>query len=139
MFEVQLINRVAWDNNVRWPDATELGWKDTIRINPLQDTIIALRPITPTLPFDVPNNIRPIDPTKPIRHVLTTAADGFMDPTGQPTDSRKPPSQLRLRIRLALPHTITRRKRHDALNRSRNCPEEHLSTLMPFDKEAQQH
>jgi hypothetical protein len=66
MFEVQLINRVAWDNNVRWPDATELGWKDTLRINPLQDTIIALRPITPTLPFDVPNNIRPISPAEPL-------------------------------------------------------------------------
>ena len=65
MYDVQLINRVAWDNNVRWPDATELGWKDTVRINPLQDTIIAVRPIAPNVPFDVPNEIRPIDPTKP--------------------------------------------------------------------------
>jgi hypothetical protein len=84
MFEVQLINRVAWDNNVRWPDPEELGWKDTLRVNPLQDTIIALRPITPTLPFDVPNNVRPVDPTKPLGTVLFGPNDGFMDPTGQP-------------------------------------------------------
>jgi FtsP/CotA-like multicopper oxidase with cupredoxin domain len=84
MFEVQLINRVAWDNNVRWPDPEELGWKDTLRVNPLQDTIIALRPITPTIPFDVPNNVRPVDPTKPLGTVLFGPNDGFMDPTGQP-------------------------------------------------------
>jgi FtsP/CotA-like multicopper oxidase with cupredoxin domain len=87
MFEVQLINRVAWDNNVRWPDLTEIGWKDTLRVNPLQDTIIALRPIThASLPFDIPNNIRPINPAMPLGAVLATAADGFLDPTGQPTD-----------------------------------------------------
>ena len=27
--------------------ATELGWKDTVRISPLEDTIVALRPIVP--------------------------------------------------------------------------------------------
>ena len=65
MFEVQLINRVAWDNNIRVPDANELGWKETIRVNPLQDTIVALRPIVPDLPFEVPNSERLIDPTTP--------------------------------------------------------------------------
>ena len=70
MFDVQLINRVAWDNHIRTPDANELGWKDTIRINPLQDTYIALRPIVPTLPFDVPNNVRPLDPTMPEGQLL---------------------------------------------------------------------
>jgi FtsP/CotA-like multicopper oxidase with cupredoxin domain len=83
MFDVQLINRVAWDNNIRPPDPNELGWKDTIRINPLQDTYIALRPIAPDIPFDLPNNIRPIDPTQPLGTVLK--GPGFiMDPTGQP-------------------------------------------------------
>jgi len=60
VFEVQLINRVAWDNNIRVPDANELGWKDTVRFNPLQDTIVALRPIAPVLPFKIPNSIRPL-------------------------------------------------------------------------------
>lgn len=84
MYDVQLINRVAWDNNVRWPDANELGWKDTIRINPLTDTIIALRPIMPNLPFDLPNNVRPLDPTKPLGITLKDAGAGVMDPTGVP-------------------------------------------------------
>jgi FtsP/CotA-like multicopper oxidase with cupredoxin domain len=50
MFNVQLINRVGWDGQVRVPDANELGWKETIRMNPLEDIIVALRPIIPTVP-----------------------------------------------------------------------------------------
>ncbi len=83
MYDVQVINRVAWDNNVRMPDANELGWKDTVRINPLQDTFIALRPIVPNIPFDLPNNIRPLDPTMPLGEVLKTPGFVF-DITGQP-------------------------------------------------------
>ncbi|MEM3384163.1 MAG: multicopper oxidase domain-containing protein [Nitrososphaeria archaeon] len=63
--EVQVINRVAWDNNIRWPDPNELGWKETVKFNPLQDTIIAMRPYKPDVPFDLPNSIRLIDPTRP--------------------------------------------------------------------------
>jgi len=85
MFEVQLINRVAWDNNIRPPDPNELGWKDTIRINPLQDTIVALRPIVPEVPFDLPNNIRPLDPTKPLGTTLKTEGQiGGFDVIGEP-------------------------------------------------------
>lgn len=81
MFEVQLINRVAWDNNIREPDANELGWKETLRVNPLQNTIVALRPILPNVPFDVPNSVRPLDPTMPIGAVLDTLA---FSPDAQP-------------------------------------------------------
>jgi len=63
--EVQIINRVAWDNNIRWPDPNELGWKETVRMNPLQDIIVAMRPIIPIVPFDLPNSVRLIDPTQP--------------------------------------------------------------------------
>jgi FtsP/CotA-like multicopper oxidase with cupredoxin domain len=81
MFEVQLINRIAWDNNIREPDPNELGWKDTIRINPMQITFVALRPIVPEAPFDVPNNIRPIDPTRPLNSTLKMPNDfGGYDP-----------------------------------------------------------
>ena len=45
LFNVQLINRVAWDNAVIPPDPNELGWKETVRVNPLEDTIVALRPV----------------------------------------------------------------------------------------------
>ena len=65
LFDVQLINRVAWDNNIRLPDANELGWKETVRVNPLQDTIVALRPVLPALPFGLPDSVRLLDPTVP--------------------------------------------------------------------------
>jgi len=63
LYEVQLLNRVGWDGIIRKPDANELGWKDTVRISPLEDTIVALRPIIPHVPFDLPNSIRLLDPS----------------------------------------------------------------------------
>lgn len=66
LFNVQLINRVAWDGTLLQPDANELGWKETVRVNPLEDTIVALRPVAPTLPFEVPGSVRPMDVTRPI-------------------------------------------------------------------------
>jgi len=85
MFDVQLINRVAWDNNIRPTDPNELGWKETIRINPLQDTIIALRPIVPNVPFDLPNSVRLIDPTMPEGAILKVQGQiGAFDTSGQP-------------------------------------------------------
>jgi FtsP/CotA-like multicopper oxidase with cupredoxin domain len=81
VFEVQLINRVAWDNSIRPPDLNELGWKDTVRINPLQDTIVALRPIAPNNhPYKLPNSIRPLAPQLPIGAPLGTVSD----PNGEP-------------------------------------------------------
>ena len=82
MFNVQLINRVGWDGMVKPPDPNELGWKETVRMNPLEDAIVALRPIIPTgLPFDVPNSHRRLDPTDPLHSPM-----GFsnVDPTNQP-------------------------------------------------------
>lgn len=66
LFDVQVINRVGWDNGVRPPDDNELGWKDTVRVSPLEDTIVALRPILPRTPFGVPDSVRPLDPTMPL-------------------------------------------------------------------------
>jgi FtsP/CotA-like multicopper oxidase with cupredoxin domain len=66
LFDVQLINRVTWDGIIMPPEATELGWKDTLRISPLQDTIVAVRPIIPTLPFNIPNSKRVLNPMMPI-------------------------------------------------------------------------
>ena len=62
LYDVQVLNRVTWDNIIIPPDANELGWKDTVRFSPLEDTIVALRPVVPTLPFDLPNSIRPLNP-----------------------------------------------------------------------------
>ena len=59
LYNVQVINRVGWDGFIRPPDATELGWKETVRISPLEDTIVALRPVAPTLPFTVTGQCPP--------------------------------------------------------------------------------
>jgi len=66
LFDVQLLNRVGWDGFIRLPDENEMGWKDTLRISPLEDTIVALRPVKPPVPFKLPNNIRPLNPTMPL-------------------------------------------------------------------------
>lgn len=58
LFNVQVINRVGWDGSLRPPDANEMGWKDTVRMNPLEDIIVALQPITPQVPWPLPNSVR---------------------------------------------------------------------------------
>ncbi len=81
MFHVQVINRVGWDGAIRKPDANELGWKDTVRMNPLEDVFVAIRPKTLDLPFKVPNSWRLLDPTQPPG--VTTGFTG-VDPNGNP-------------------------------------------------------
>ncbi len=85
LFNVQLINRVAWDGMLLPPEPNELGWKETVRTNPLEHMIVAMRPISPTQPFDVPNSIRLIDPSMPEGMVLEGGPNGFVDPTGMAT------------------------------------------------------
>jgi FtsP/CotA-like multicopper oxidase with cupredoxin domain len=68
LFNIQLINRVGWDGAIKPPNDNELGWKETILMNPLEDAIVALRPIAPTNHlqfFKVPNSVRLLDPTQP--------------------------------------------------------------------------
>ena len=88
LFSAQLINRVAWDGALIEPDANELGWKETFRVNPLEHTIIAMRPNIPTpqqVPFEVPNSIRLIDPTMPEGTALSPPPPaGWFDPLGNP-------------------------------------------------------
>ncbi len=81
LYDVQVLNRVTWDNIIIPPDASELGWKDTVRVSPLEDTIVALRPIIPTLPFEIPNSIRPLDPMMPIGSNIG-GATLIVDPDG---------------------------------------------------------
>jgi len=81
MFNVQVINRVGWDGMVKPPDPNEEGWKDTVRMNPLEDVIVAMRPIIPNVPFDLPNSIRMLDPTMPAG---TTGQFLGIDPTNEP-------------------------------------------------------
>jgi FtsP/CotA-like multicopper oxidase with cupredoxin domain len=82
LFNVQLINRVAWDAAMLPPDPNELGWKETVRINPLEHCIVAVRPVAPSLPFDIPNSYRPIDVTQPLGVPLMGGPLGWLDPLG---------------------------------------------------------
>ena len=86
LFNAQLINRVGQDGIMLPPDPNELGWKDTFRINPLEVTYIAMRPIIPTpaqVPFEVPNSVRLIDPTMPEGATLIPPPPaGWFDPEG---------------------------------------------------------
>jgi FtsP/CotA-like multicopper oxidase with cupredoxin domain/fibronectin type 3 domain-containing protein len=81
LVNVQLLNRVGWDGAIRPPDANELGWKETVRMNPLEDAIVAMRAVAPQMPFGVPDSIRPLDPTRPLGSGM-----GFtnVDPNGNP-------------------------------------------------------
>ena len=97
---VQLINRVGWDGAIRPPDPNELGWKETVRMNPLEDTIVAIRPTVPEpLPFKVGDSVRLLDPTRP-------AGTTSRFHPGQPAYRRarggdQPDLRLRLGVRLA--------------------------------------
>jgi hypothetical protein len=51
-------------------------------MNPLEDAIVALRPTVPSLPFKIPDSIRPLDPTRPLG--TTTQFTGVDPATGQP-------------------------------------------------------
>ena len=66
LYDVQIVNRVGWDGQIRPPEPYEAGWKDTVRMNPLEDTIIALRAVAPKLPFGLPTSMRALDVTKPL-------------------------------------------------------------------------
>jgi len=83
LYDVQLVNRVTWDNIIIPPDPNELGWKDTVRIAPLEDTIVALRPIIPQLPFEIPNSVRELSPMMPAG---STVGFNNVDPQGIPTN-----------------------------------------------------
>ena len=93
-YDAQILNRVTWDNIIKPPHPTELGWKETFRVSPLEDTYFAIRPITPVLPFDFPNSVRLLSPMMPEGAWIanTTLAEqlglpllGFA-PNGEPID-----------------------------------------------------
>jgi FtsP/CotA-like multicopper oxidase with cupredoxin domain len=86
LFDVQLLNRVGWDGIIRKPEANELGWKDTVRISPLEDTIVALRPLIPQVPWDLPNSVRLMDPSMPEGAILDQGNIGIFDPLGNPVE-----------------------------------------------------
>ncbi|MEV4769690.1 fibronectin type III domain-containing protein [Micromonospora humida] len=63
--DVQVVNRIGGDGTLRAPDGGERGWKQTVRVNPAEDVVVALRPEVPPLPFKVGDSLRLLDPTRP--------------------------------------------------------------------------
>ena len=78
----QIINRVGWDGTIKPPEPYERGWKETIRMNPLEAIFIAQKADLPVPPFSVPDSIRPLNPAKPLGD--TTGFTNINPTTGQP-------------------------------------------------------
>jgi FtsP/CotA-like multicopper oxidase with cupredoxin domain len=64
LVNVQVINRVGWDGTIKPPQANELGWKETLRMNPLEDVYVAARASRPVAPFGIPYSSRLLDPAQ---------------------------------------------------------------------------
>ena len=79
LFNVQVINRVGWDGMIKPPWPEEIGWKETVKMNPLEDIIVAFKAQTPTVPFALPDSIRALDVMSPLG---TTTQFSGVDPNG---------------------------------------------------------
>jgi FtsP/CotA-like multicopper oxidase with cupredoxin domain len=64
LVNVQVINRVGWDGTIKPPAANEVGWKETLRMNPLEDVYVAVRASRPVIPFGIPASQRLLDPSQ---------------------------------------------------------------------------
>ena len=63
LVNVQVINRVGWDGTIKPPAANEVGWKETLRMNPLEDVYVAARAVHPVTPYSLPTSQRLLDPS----------------------------------------------------------------------------
>jgi hypothetical protein len=65
-FDVQILERARRESEPRPPDPGELGWKDTVRVDPLESVTIAVRPVLSPAPFLLPASQRALDITSPL-------------------------------------------------------------------------
>jgi FtsP/CotA-like multicopper oxidase with cupredoxin domain len=63
--QVQVVARGRREGKTLPVDPRELGWKDTVRLDPLEWCLLALRPVVPELPFTLPASRRLFDVTRP--------------------------------------------------------------------------
>jgi hypothetical protein len=63
LFNVQVINYVDMAGQVYWPDANQLGWNETVKTEPFTSVFVAMRTKQMNIPWEIPNSIRPMDPT----------------------------------------------------------------------------
>jgi FtsP/CotA-like multicopper oxidase with cupredoxin domain len=62
MFNVQIVAIVGWDGINQPLPAYDLGWRDTVQMDQLTIVYVAIKPIVPIVPWQLPNSIRPSDP-----------------------------------------------------------------------------
>ena len=85
MFNVQVVARLGWDG-VNQPLADyDIGWRDTVQFDPLTIMYLAIKPIVPIVPWQLPNSIRPLSPSDPINSTTTMMMG--VDSTGSPITS----------------------------------------------------
>ncbi len=65
-FDVQVLARARREGEARAPDPGELGWKDTLRVDPLESVLIAVRPVEARVPFKLPASARSLAITLPL-------------------------------------------------------------------------
>jgi hypothetical protein len=82
LVNLQVINRIGWDGTIKAPHGDEFGWKETIKMNPLEDIVVAVRAkkpvlrgntadvagntIVPSNAFGLPISSRRMDPSQPL-------------------------------------------------------------------------
>jgi hypothetical protein len=80
LVNVQVLNRIGWDGTIKTTYGDEIGWKETVKMNPLEDIIVAVRAKKPNLQgitaangitaipsnaFGLPLSSRLMDPSQP--------------------------------------------------------------------------
>jgi FtsP/CotA-like multicopper oxidase with cupredoxin domain len=102
LVNVQVLNRVGWDGVVKPPAANEVGWKEVLRMNPLEDVYVAVKAVHPVVPFGIPQSHRRLDPSQ---------ADGSQLGLTQidPTTGNAPTSQTYIDpvTGISGPHVVT--------------------------------
>ena len=74
LFNVQVLAIIGWDGINQPLPAYDLGWRDTVQMDQLTVIYVAIKPIVPNVPWQIPNSIRPSDPQ-------TTLFDALGNPT----------------------------------------------------------
>ena len=66
LVNVQVINRVGWDGVIKPPAPNEVGWRETLRMNPLEDVYVAAHAVHPVVPYGLPSSQRLLDPSQAV-------------------------------------------------------------------------
>lgn len=66
LVNVQVVNRIGWDGTVKPPYWNEIGWNETVIMNPLEDIVVAVRSRKPQTPFGLMHSYRANDPSQPL-------------------------------------------------------------------------